>query len=217
MIVKTLEVGPLMTNCYIIADETTKEAAIFDPGDDSKNIIAEIKNENLTVKYIFNTHGHWDHVGANTAVKEATGVDILIHKKDAYMLGKAEESALMWGMISNNSETSLFMKEGDEFKLGGIIFKIITLGGHSPGGVGFVFEAKDKISKETETFVICGDTLFAGSIGRSDFEGGNLEDLLNNIRKKLFSLPDNTIVLPGHGPHTKIGHEKRTNPFLRTR
>lgn len=217
MIIKTLEVGPLMTNCYIVADKTTKEAAIFDPGDNPEDIMAEIENNNFTVKYIFNTHGHWDHVGANAAVKDATGADIFIHEKEVHLLGEAAKSAAVWGMVSKDSKTSSFIKEGNEFKLGGITFKVIDLRGHSPAGVGFVFEASDKASEKTETFVICGDALFAGSIGRTDFEGGNLDVLLNNIKNKLFTLPDNTIVLPGHGPHTKIGHEKRTNPFFRTR
>ena len=217
MIIKTLEVGPLMTNCYIVADEVTKEAAIFDPGDDPEDIMAEIKKDNLTVKYIFNSHGHWDHIGANAAIKEATGANIFIHEKEAYLLGQAAESSAKWGMISKNSKTSSFLKEGDKFKLGDITFKVINLRGHSPAGVGFVFELADETSKKTETFVICGDALFAGSIGRTDFEGGNLEVLLDNIQNKLFTLPDNTIVLPGHGPHTKIGHEKRTNPFFHRR
>ena len=210
MIIKTLEVGSLMTNCYIVADEITKEAAIFDPGDDSEDIMAVVNN-NLTVKYIFNTHGHWDHIGANAAVKEATGADIFIHENEAHMLGQAAKSAAIWGMISKDSKTSSFLKEGNEFKLGDITFKVIDLSGHSPAGVGFVFETSK------ETFVICGDALFAGSIGRTDFEGGDLKTLLNNIQNNLFILPDNTIVLPGHGQYTRIGHEKRTNPFFHTR
>ena len=217
MIIKTLEVGPLMTNCYIVADEKTKEAAIFDPGDNPEDIMVEIKKDNLTVKYIFNTHGHWDHIGANSDIKEATGADIFINRKEAHMLEQAAESAGKWGMISKNSKTTSFIKEDDKFKLGDIIFKVIDLRGHSPAGAGFVFEVADTGFKETATFVICGDALFAGSIGRTDFEGGDMEALLSDIQNKLFTLPDNTIVLPGHGPHTKIGHEKKTNPFFRTK
>lgn len=205
-----------MVNCYIVADEETKEAAVFDPAGDVDQILKVLSENQLKLKYIFNTHTHWDHVGGNKKLHNATGAPILTHRDEATALKKASEEAAQFGMRAYNSEATGYVEEGDIIEIGFIRIKVIDLCGHSPGGLGFVFEGEMDLNgrSEIKDIVICGDALFAGGIGRTDTVDGNLELLLENIRKKIFSLPDNTIVLPGHGPASTVGHEKKHNPFF---
>jgi glyoxylase-like metal-dependent hydrolase (beta-lactamase superfamily II) len=208
MILRMLQVEPLQVNCYIIADKKIKDAAVFDPGGSVNSILKVINNENLRVKYIVNTHTHWDHTGGNKELQEATGAPILTHRDESSALGANGES----------SEANQFIEAGDTLEVGSIQFKVIDLRGHSPAGLGFVFQGKMEIDGvvDTRNFVICGDALFAGSIGRTDFPGGDMQLLLDNIRRNIFSLPDDTFVLTGHGPVSTVEHEKNNNPFLRT-
>lgn len=216
MIVKTLETGPLMVNCYIVGDEDTKEAAVFDPGGDEGKILRVLSEEGLTLNLIINTHTHWDHVGANQALHEATGAPIVTHPDEAPALQAVENRAAQFGTHAANSEAAQFVKEGDTLQVGAIQFRVLDLRGHSPGGLGFVFEGDMRMDgkREKKTMVICGDALFAGSIGRTDFPGGDMALLLDNIRKKIFTLAEDTLVLPGHGPLSTVGREKATNPFF---
>jgi hydroxyacylglutathione hydrolase len=216
MIFKMMETGPLMVNCYIIGDEATKEAAVFDPGGNVDDILSVVKEENLTVKYIINTHAHFDHVGGNKELHDKTGAPIMISQEESVDLVVAGDRATMFGCSAENSNASEFTKEGDIIEVGAISFTVIDLRGHSSAGQGFVFEGEFDISgnKEKRKAVICGDALFAGSIGRTDFPGGNLDLLLGNIRSKIFTLPDDTLVLSGHGPATTVGREKQSNPFF---
>jgi len=216
MIFKMMETGPLMVNCYIVGDEETKEAAVFDPGGDVDAILAVLKQEGLKVKYIINTHAHFDHVGGNKELQEKTGAPIMIHKDEAGELMVVNDRASIFGCSAEDSSASEFTKEGDTIEVGSIIFRVIDLSGHSIAGQGFVFEGEFDISgnKERRKAVICGDALFAGSIGRTDFPGGNLDLLLENIRRKIFTLPDDTLVFSGHGPVTTVGREKQSNPFF---
>jgi hydroxyacylglutathione hydrolase len=216
MILKILETGPLLVSCYIVGDEETREAAVFDPGGDADEIVKELEGNGLNLKYIINTHTHWDHVGGNKELQEATGAPIVCHRKEATALGAASDRAAFWGTSASNSEASQFIEEGDVIEVGSIRFEVIDLRGHSDAGLGFVFEGEVEMEsgKEMRKLVICGDALFAGSIGRTDFPGGDMELLLQNIRKKIFSLPDDTLVLPGHGPVTTVGREKQHNPFF---
>ncbi|MBW1681595.1 MAG: MBL fold metallo-hydrolase [Deltaproteobacteria bacterium] len=217
MILKMLETGPLMVNCYVVGDEDTGEAAVFDPGGDADRILSVLNEYGLRLKYILNTHTHWDHVGGNQALQEATGAPILTHRAEAAGLaqGGARAGAVIAGTAP--SETVRFIQEGDVLEVGSIRFRVIDLRGHSPGGLGFVFEGEIEMEKglRLARFVICGDALFAGSIGRTDFPGGDMEGLLRNIRDKIFTLPPDTLVLPGHGPVTTVEQEKSTNPFFR--
>ena len=218
MILKALQTGPLMVNCYIVGDQTEAEAAVFDPGGDADKILGVLDEHGLKLKYIVNTHAHWDHVGGNRGLQDATGAPILIHSLEAPELEAAGSRAGMFGSSAENSKASRFIKEGDTIQVGRMHFDVIDLRGHSPGGLGFVLEGRIRVHKNESAkqrkIVICGDALFAGSIGRTDFPGGDMEGLLQRIRSKIFTLPDDTVILPGHGPLSTVGQEKRSNPFF---
>jgi glyoxylase-like metal-dependent hydrolase (beta-lactamase superfamily II) len=217
MILKMLEVGPLMVNCYIVADEQTKETVVFDPGGDVDQILKVLAEDGLKVKYIINTHAHWDHAGGNKQLQEATGAPIITHREEAPGLQAVVDRAALYGSTSTNSEANQFIEAGDTIEVGSIRFEIIDLSGHSPAGLGFVFDGEVELDgiRQKKRIVISGDALFAGSIGRTDLPGGNMTLLLKNIREKIFTLPEDTIVLSGHGPVTTVGREKQQNPFFR--
>ena len=216
MILKMLQTGPLMVNCYIVGDEETREAGVFDPGGNAGEILEALAAENLTLACIVNTHAHWDHVGGNRELQEATGAPILVHADEAPSLQAVSRRAQVYGSQATDSEASRFLQEGDTLEIGSMAMDVVDLRGHSPGGLGFVFQGEIEVDGDRRrvTGVICGDALFAGSIGRTDFPGGDMELLLDNIRKKIFTLPDDALVLPGHGPVSTVGREKQTNPFL---
>lgn len=205
MIVKELAVGPIMANCFIVGCERTKSAVVIDPGDETNKILMALAQSKLTVKYILNTHGHFDHVGGNQKMKDATGADILIHAADAPMLGMLSSFGASFGLnVDNSPPADRTIDEGDKITFGDITLTVIHTPGHSPGGVSFY----------TDGVVFVGDTLFAGSIGRTDFSGGDFNTLIASIKNKLFPLGDEVRVYTGHGPDTTIGMEKRYNPFL---
>ena len=205
MIIKTLAVGPIMANCFVLGCDETKEAVVIDPGDEPDRILQALAESNLAVKFIVNTHGHFDHVGANKRLHEATGAPILIHPLDAPMLNQLADSAAAWNMSAENSpQPDRELQEGDQVNFGKIVLNVLHTPGHTPGG----------ISLYTDREVFVGDTLFAGSIGRTDFPGGSFETLRESIQQKLFTLDENLKVYPGHNQPTTIGVEKRTNPFV---
>ncbi|MDY0362764.1 MAG: MBL fold metallo-hydrolase [Desulforegulaceae bacterium] len=207
MILKVLPVGPIMANCFVLGCEKTREAAVIDPGDEDERILMALADEKLTLKYIINTHGHFDHVAANKAMKDATGAKILIHEEDAPMLSHLSSMAVSFGLSAENSPApDKFISDGDIIKFGEISLKVIHTPGHSRGGVSLYCE-KEKI-------LFAGDTLFAGSIGRTDLPGGDYGTLIKNVKQKLFPLGDDVRVFPGHGPETTIGTEKKYNPFF---
>lgn len=206
MIIKKLEVGPIMANCFIVGCETTKEAAVIDPGDDADRILMELAKSELKVKYLINTHGHFDHVGANRRMKEVTGAQLAIHPDDEPMLEELSQSARMFGLSAENSPPADFLlNDGDKITFGDITLEVIHTPGHSRGGVCLY----------TKGHLFAGDTLFAGSIGRTDLAGGDYDTLISSIKNRLLSLDEETVVYTGHGPETTIGNEKRMNPFLR--
>jgi glyoxylase-like metal-dependent hydrolase (beta-lactamase superfamily II) len=194
MFVKMFTVGMLGTNCYVVGDKDSGEAVVIDPGFDSEpeaqQILDEIERNGLHIKYIVNTHGHPDHNGGNSILKNHSHAPILIHEADAPML--------------NGPPADRRLREGDIIEAGKVKLKVIHTPGHSPGSTALL----------TEDYVFSGDTLFAGSIGRYDLPGASHEELVNSL-KKLLTLPDHVKVCPGHGPATTIGEERRTNPFLR--
>ncbi|MBI5603583.1 MAG: MBL fold metallo-hydrolase [Deltaproteobacteria bacterium] len=205
MIIQSLVVGPIQANCFILGDEKTLEAVVIDPGDEVKRILAGLQKQSLQLKYIINTHGHFDHVGANKALKDKTGAPILIHKGDAPMLSQLSASAAVWGMqVDDSPQADRLLEDGDRIVFGQITLEVIHTPGHSPGGIS-LYTPKD---------LFVGDTLFAGSIGRTDFPGGDYDQLIAYVRNRLFVLGDDVRVFPGHGPATTIGQERRHNPFF---
>lgn len=205
MIIKTLAVGPIMANCFIVGCEQTRAAAVIDPGDEADRILLALADQRLTVTQIINTHGHFDHVGANQRLKKATGAPICVHALDAPMLAQLSRMAAMWGMSAENSPApDRLIDEGDRIVAGSLSFQVIHTPGHTPGGVSLM----------TDGHLFVGDTLFAGSVGRTDFPGGDFETLKASIQKKLFVLDEGLRVHTGHGPDTTIGEEKRHNPFV---
>jgi hydroxyacylglutathione hydrolase len=206
LIIESLTVGPIQANCFVVGCEDTRKAAVIDPGDEADRILMSLAEHSLKVEAIINTHGHFDHVGANRRMKEATGAPIIIHAADAGMLQSLAASAASWGMTAENSpDADRNVEDGDEISVGNITFRVLHTPGHTPGG----------ISLYADGVVFVGDALFAGSIGRTDFPGGDYGTLINAIQNKLFTLPDDTVVYAGHMGTTTIGREKRTNPFAR--
>ncbi len=206
MIQKALVVGLLEVNCYLLGDEDTKEAVVIDPGGDEEEILEALEYHGLQLKYIIDTHGHFDHVDANQPVKEATGAQIAIHQLDAQMLNRANDALMFTGKPMRVSQADLLLQEGDVLSFGNHRLKVLHTPGHTPGGISLVMEGAN--------LVYVGDTLFAGSIGRTDFPGGDFDALIRGVREKLFTLGDHYIVYPGHGPVTTIAQERKYNPFF---
>jgi glyoxylase-like metal-dependent hydrolase (beta-lactamase superfamily II) len=201
MIIKTIAVGQLEANCYIIADEETQKAIIVDPGDEPDTILEQA--EGLDVQYIVLTHAHFDHVGAVAEIKEATGAAIALHEADRQTYEDVKEHAAFWGfMLEPPPPPDVLLKEGDEIQAGNMGFVVIHTPGHSPGS----------ICLYTDGVVLTGDTLFAGSVGRTDFPGGDI-GLLRESFRRLMGLPEETAVMSGHGPASTIGREREENMF----
>ncbi|MEM3745732.1 MAG: MBL fold metallo-hydrolase [Candidatus Bathyarchaeia archaeon] len=205
-----LTVGPLSTNCYILICEETRESAIIDPGFnkiDEELVLEKIREQKLTVKYIVNTHGHLDHISGNKRVKEETNASIAVHYYDADMLTDPKKNlSWMLGLNIISPPPDLMLRDGDKLRVGQLEVEVLHTPGHTPGSISLYLE--------DEGVVFTGDTLFAGSIGRTDLPGSSYEKIISSIREKLFGLPDETRVYPGHGPETTIGLERRENMFL---
>lgn len=207
MIVVTLPVGLIQTNCYIAACPETKEGAVIDPGGDPQQILAEVERHGLSIKYVLNTHAHFDHTDANGAIVRATGATLALHPQDLPLL-KASGGAALFGLQADPSPLpELELHDGDELEVGTLRFKVLYTPGHTPGHVCFYEEARGVLFD--------GDVLFARSIGRTDLPGGDYRQMMDSIQRVLFALPDDTVVYSGHGPATTIGDEKRLNPWLR--
>jgi len=204
LIVRKLVVGPIASNCYIVGSEATKEGMIIDPGADAKDIMRAVEKLGLTIKLIVLTHRHPDHVGAAAQVKEATGAKLAAHTECAKYLPQSP-SYIYEPPYKGAPKPGRILEEGDSIDIGGLHFSILHTPGHTPCG----------ISIYGEGHVFTGDTLFNYGIGRYDLIDGDYDQLMNGIRSKLLTLPDDTIVHPGHGPDSTISTEKRANPFLR--
>lgn len=199
-----MPVGPLQANCFIVGCEKTRQAVVIDPGGDADRILAALAKEKLTLDAIIDTHGHFDHIGANQPLQAATKAQIMIHQLDAPMLDDMVQSAAAWGLkVESSPKPDRLLDEGDIVEFGNHQLKVLHTPGHTPGG----------ISLYADSAVFVGDTLFSGSIGRTDFPGGDYNTLINSIQSKLFALPDDTTVYTGHMETTTIGKEKKFNPF----
>ncbi len=212
MIHEVVVVGALQCNCSILGDEETREAIVIDPGDEVERILAVLKKHRLTAKYIINTHAHFDHVGNCRELKEATGAEIWLHKADLPIYETAPRQAALFAMYGvkpiHLTPVDQPVKDGDGIQVGKLAAQIIHTPGHTPGSLGLLVPGGglDKL--------FAGDTLFNGSIGRTDLPGGDFDQLLRSIKERLLVLDDDTEVWPGHGPKTTIGRERRSNPFL---
>jgi glyoxylase-like metal-dependent hydrolase (beta-lactamase superfamily II) len=201
---KKISVGALETNCYIIFNKE-KSAIIVDPGGEGEKISLFIEEKKLKPLMIINTHGHADHCGANKFLKEKYSIPILIHEDDTQILNSLENKFIFPLVKGEPSpEPDSFLKDGDLIGLGEITLKIIHTPGHTPGSISILING----------VLISGDLIFSGSVGRTDLPGGSWSKLLESIKNKILTLPEETIILPGHGPSTTVGEEKRNNPFI---
>ena len=201
---KIFTVGPMEANCYILYNPDKREGLIIDPGAEGSHLIKFIKQEKISINYIINTHGHPDHIGANRKIKEHTNAPILIHQYDAPMLAKSGSVlSFIFPLESSSPAADTFIKDGDLIECAGMKLKVLHTPGHTPGGISLLIDDS----------IFTGDTLFSGSIGRSDLPGGSQEVLLNSI-KKILSLDENLIIYPGHGPSTTVRQELHSNPFI---
>jgi hydroxyacylglutathione hydrolase len=207
MIHEIFPVGPLQCNCSIIGDETTREAMVIDPGDEIEDVLVLIRKHNLTVKQIVVTHAHIDHVGGAMKLRAATGAPILLNQNDDALLKMLDVQATWIGVANPGKvEIDQSIGQGDSVRAGTLTANVIHTPGHTEGSVCLYFPAERKL--------IAGDTLFAGSIGRTDLPGGSMRKIINSLHEKVLTLPDETVVVPGHGPLTTIGEERESNPFL---
>ena len=212
MIHEVLVVGALQCNCSILGDETTREAIVIDPGDEVERILEVLKRHDLTAKYIVNTHAHFDHVGNCRELKEATGAPIWLHKADLPIYETAPQQAALFTMYGvpaiRMAAVDQFIRDADGVSVGTIDAQVIHTPGHTPGSLSL------HVPSGAKDLLFAGDTLFQGSIGRTDLPGGDFRQILKSIKDRLLTLDDDTEVWPGHGPKTTIGRERRSNPFL---
>ena len=208
MIVEHFPVGALQCNCVVLGDEKSKQAVVVDPGDDVGRIEAALSKHGLTVAAIVATHAHIDHVGGLADLRRITGAKTMLHEEDLELYRALAEQARWLGVATPPIATiDSFLKDGGRVEFGASGIDVLHTPGHSPGSVTFVGSGKSPL-------ILSGDTLFAGSIGRTDLWGGSYETIIASIRDKLLALPNECAVICGHGPMTTIGHERATNPFL---
>lgn len=208
MEIETLVVGPIETNCYILSDPLSREAVIIDAGDDAADILAYVEKNQLQVKYLLNTHGHFDHIQANDAVRQKTGAPLAIHADDVELLVSPEKvSGGMMAAVHGCREPEMVLHNGDTICFGPYRLRVIYTPGHSKGGCCF-YEVQEKVC-------FTGDTLFYGSIGRTDLYGGSYAVLLKSVRERLQVVADDVAIYPGHGPESTMAFERKANPYLK--
>lgn len=203
--VDTLVVGPIEENCYVLKDEETGEGIIIDAGDNGQEILAYVRDNGIDIKLLVNTHGHWDHIGAVDVLRDALGVQLAIHREDATMLTASEEEMAVYSVfVGKKKPAEILLEDGDVINFGKSSLKVIHTPGHTKGGIclyggGCLFS---------------GDTLFASSVGRTDLPGGDYHEILHSVNVALAQVADETKVYPGHGPASRMGRERRCNPYL---
>lgn len=206
MILKRLVLGMLDTNCYVLADATGSEAIVIDPAGEVKKIVGALRERDLKLKTILLTHGHADHAAGAGPLSDATGAPVFIHPLDAKALAGRKNLllGLQGGVMATRPKQVQEVVEGDEFRAGSLCLRTLETPGHTPGGVSFYLPGH----------LFCGDFIFAGSIGRTDLRGGSLQALLDAVLEKVWDMPEDTVIHPGHGPETTLGEEKASNPYL---
>lgn len=208
MLLETFPVGPLQCNCSIIVCPETKEAAVIDPGGDADKIIEKCEKDGYQIKYLLHTHAHFDHIVGARAVKEKTGAKICLHKEDEWLYNNVTKQGAMFGFqFTDPLPIDHYLQDEEEVKIGNVKAKVIFTPGHTPGSTCFSMQEKDSV-------LFAGDTLFQGSIGRTDLWGGSFEEIIKSIKGRLLCLDDSTEVIAGHGPNTSIWSERRENPFV---
>ncbi len=207
MIIETFPVGLLQCNCTIFGSEQTREAIVIDPGDDIDVVLERLKKHNLTAKFIIATHGHIDHVGGFKLLKDATGAPVYLHRGDEFLYEAMPMQARLLGITTPEAtEIDGYFEHGDEIGTGEIKLEALHTPGHTPGSLCFHTPTVERL--------FAGDTLFFGSIGRTDLWGGDYDQIIDSLKTRIVTLPEETIVVPGHGPNTTIGRERKFNQFL---
>jgi hydroxyacylglutathione hydrolase len=216
MIYLKIPVGVLQCNCSIIGDPRTLECIVIDPGDEVERILGLLGRYRLTVKAIVSTHAHIDHVGGLAKLYQYTGAPVMMHTDDLPLYRGMEVQAAFLGMRAPELvEIHQLLKEGDALEWGPFLANVIHTPGHTPGSVSLFLPTEGVNATLTQPQLFSGDTLFAGSIGRTDLWGGSYDEIIASLKDKLLQLPDSTIVHPGHGASTTIGQERNSNPFLK--
>jgi len=212
VLVERLVVGDFASCAYVVAEGENRECIVIDPGAEGGDLLKVIEKHNLTPKFIVNTHGHSDHIAANSFLKERfPELRICIHPEDAKMLKSTIKNlSLFFGRRVRSPSADRLLEEGDTLEIEGGSFKVLHIPGHTKGGIALLQEAK----QNDPAIIFTGDTLFAGGIGRTDFPSGSQKVLIKAVKEKIMTLPDETIVYPGHGPPTTVGQERSDNPFL---
>lgn len=208
VLVETFPVGPLGCNCSIVADEASREAVVVDPGDEPDRILDYLSRSGLRAVALAHTHAHIDHIGVSTLLSRLTGAPILLHAADVPLYKNLERQAAMFGFdIEAPGEVGRLLVDGDTIRCGDGSLEVMHTPGHTPGSLCFQLTGGNPL-------LFSGDTLFRRSIGRTDLWGGSTPQILRSIRERLFTLPGDLMVLPGHGPSTTIAEEARANPFV---